>query len=268
MDLEKLTEETKKIVSDELKKTLQTSSNFTTYVSLETPAKTLLSFETPVLDSIPRVPVKGKSVSWDVLTSITSRISDGSASEGAKGSAVTFKYEPASATIKKQSLSGSITDFNMDLGRNFNDDIKAKNYVFTLSKLKELIEMMVIGGTIEKLDTPSQPIATPSTEDGIVPIVSGYSVKVAALTSTGIYDLIQNEEDEDLILNSHGYTVLSANNTFSTTTNTSSVLLQTDSVKNAFGYAWFVGAAGSEKLQAITSGTVYNMTRLSRKSVV
>ena len=257
---ENLTNQTKGLL-DNLSKFSTASGELTTYVDLSTPAKRLLTFNSPILDSLPRTSVFGASVSWDTLVKMIA-LGDGTGTEGAKGGSTKFKYEPSMVTIKKQSLSGDISDKVELLDAAKRDTIKASNYIYTLAKLKELVEMMIIGGTTTNLDTPAKPTAVVDADGGEIEAAT-YKVTVCALTSQGIYDIPCDIQDEDLELRPNGYTDLSpVSDDVVVAANGAALVLSVEPVDNAFAYAFFVGVGAAMKLQVVSSASTVTITKI------
>jgi hypothetical protein len=146
-------------------------------------------------------------------------------------------------------------------GRHF-EDIQARMTFRLLQKLMLKEEMAILGGNASlQLGTPATPALSASGSGATLPAAT-YSVRVVALTVEGYQNsalatgvattkTINGADGKTFVL-SGGSSNKSANATQAVTLG-QTLFASVTALQGAVAYAWFVGPAGSETLQAITT---------------
>lgn len=258
----------------ELAKAITLSTGLQGY-NLEAPSKQLVPFLSPLRNRIPRKTSKtGSAVHWKAITAINAA-GKASAMEGTRGNGMAYTLVDKLATFKTIGLQDSVTLESEAAGRDF-QDVKATSATNLLLRLMTEEEKYILGGnTSVALATPSAPVITAGTSGSIA--AGTYSVKVAAMTLLAANRIIQNQQAANLVLGVpatdasnnviagafDGVSIASAaTSTGALTGSVNSLALSVTPVQGALAYAWFVGTAGSETLQIVTTNSAVTLTAL------
>ncbi|MGH7886562.1 MAG: hypothetical protein ACREPG_01765 [Candidatus Binatia bacterium] len=235
-----------------------------TFYDLELGAKFLYPVLTPLRNMIPRVSGKGGiQAAWRAITAINTtglRFGVSSANRGGVMAVATKDY---TATYKGIGVETSV-DFEAQFAGQEYDDVRAVGAKTGLEALMLGEEAMILGGsTSTPLGTTPTPTLTALTTGGTL-AAQTWSVICAAMTldalmngsiAGGVQGSITRPNADGLTSDTFGGGVAkkSANATVPTTGATGSIAASVAPVSGALGYAWFWGAAGAEKLGAITT---------------
>jgi hypothetical protein len=231
---------------DRIAKTISTSTGLVAY-DLQAPAKNLYPVVTPIRNALPRVGGgTGTASNWRQVTALTGSGFDamGWVPEGQRSGQMSYTtYEAISA------------------GRHF-EDIQARMTFRLLQKLMLKEEMAVLAGNASlQLGIPATPVLSASGTGATLPAAT-YSVIAVALTLEGYQNssLSTGVATTKTITGADGKTfVLSGGSSNKSTNATQAVTLgqtlfaSVAALQGAVAYAWYVGTAGAETLQAITS---------------
>jgi len=266
---------------DELTKNFTQPATATTGVqpySLEVPSKTMYPVLTPLRNRIPRV---GGGVAiqanWKAFTGINLGMIDGGVSEGQRGGLVTQSHADYFAAFRGIGMDNSVTDEALMAAKNF-EDLMSRMIEQTLRATMIQEEVVLLGGNgsggIALGITPT-PTLVGSTTGGTL-AAQAWSVICVALTVKGYWrvaganngnvgqslnvttaqiagQLTRNNRDGSTDVFGGGSAQKSAAASATTTGATSSIAATVAAVRGAVAYAWFWGAAGAERLGAVTT---------------
>lgn len=244
------------------------------YYNLEAPAKQLVPFLSPLRNIIPRKTSKGgTSVHWKAITDVRPQ-GKATTVEKHRGNGMKYTVEDKLAAFKILGLQDAVTFEAEAAGRNF-QDVKATSATNLLLSLMTQEEKYILGGNTQSLGEVATPIATAQTNAKSTVTAGAYSVKVAALTLVAANRVARNEQLANMEL---GVAATDANGeeitgAYDGVTNASAAASVTVSagesitatvtpVKGALAYAWFVGKAGSETLQIVTTNSTVELTAI------
>jgi hypothetical protein len=236
-----------------------------TYYDLLKPAKDLFPVITPLRNVIPRVgrANAGDAAHWRQVSAITGSGFDamGWVPEGQRSG--TMSYTTAAKTMPYMTLGEEdYITFEAEAAAQGLDDENSKVTVRLLEKLMRKEEMALLGGNASlALGTPATPVLSATGTGATLPALT-YSVIVVALTFEGYKNAslsggiatvktITGADGKTFTLNG-GSSNKSLNVTQAVTLG-QTLSASVSAVQGAVAYAWFVGAVGSETLQAITS---------------
>lgn len=260
--------------SQKLEKAIQTATGLTGY-SLEAPARSLVPFASPLRNIIPRkVSNTGTSTHWKAITDIAAA-GKATTLEGVRGNGMNYTVADKLASFKVIGLQDAVTFEAEAAGRNF-QDVKATATTNLLLKLMTEEEKIILGGNTTSLGTVATPTATATTNAASTISAATYSVKVAALTLVAANRVVTNMQVANMTgLNvaatdgsgnvvSGAYDGVTAASTAASVAVSSgeSITATVTPVKGALAYAWFVGTAGSETLQIVTTNSAVELTAL------
>lgn len=249
--------------SDDIAKSITTANGLVAY-DLQAPAKNLYPVLTPLRNSIPRVGGgTGVATNWRQVTKITGSGFDGMGyvPEGQRSGRMSYTTAPKAANYVTIGEEDSVTFEAVNAGKGF-EDVRASMTMRLLQKVMLKEENSILAGNSSlALGTAPTPTLSASGSGATLPTAT-YSVIVAALTLEGYIQssLVNGVATTKNITGADGATYnlnggvsnKSANATQAITLG--QVLSATvASVNGAVAYAWFVGPAGSETLQAITT---------------
>lgn len=263
---------------DVLKSFVQPSSATTglQVYNLEAPSKKLYPVLTPLRNSIARVS-GGRAIqaNWKAITNINVTNTRAGVSEGKRGGIITHAQSEYFAAFRGFGLENSVT-FEADYaGRGF-EDIKALAVQQTLNATMIQEERIIMGGnTSVAMGTTPTPTVVAQTTGGTLAAAT-YSVICVALGLQAYLDVVgvnngsigQGFDATTAIVPSQitrtnadgstdtfggGSAQKSAAASATTTGSTGSLQCSVTAVNGAVGYAWYVGAAGSERLYGVTS---------------
>lgn len=253
-----------------LAKAFTQSANATTGLTaydLEAPAKTLYPVLTPLRNELPRVGGGlGIQANWKAVTGINVNNMSAGVSEGNRGGVIATSVEDYLAAYKGIGLEDYVT-FEAEYASKGFDDVKARATEGLLRSLMIQEERIILGGNGSlNLGTTPTPTVSDVTTGGSLAANTAYSVICVALslegkmnsTVAGGVTAVVTRTNPDGSTDTYGGgaaqkspagTVTTANDGNAT----HKVRASVTAVRGAFGYAWYVGTAGSEKLEAITS---------------
>lgn len=233
------------------------------FYDLRAPALSLFPVLTPHRNAIPRKPGRGgTAIHWKGITGIDTTKMPGGVAEGKRGGIISTVTADYLAAYRGIGLEDSVT-FEADYaGQNFQDN-KATAALNLLRATMMMEEAMILGGNTSLAlgTTPTPTIAASGTGGSIA---SGtVSVICVALTPDGyrraslaagvVPTVARTNADGSTDTVGGGVAQKSANATVSVTGPNGSVSASVPAVRGAVAYAWYAGAAGSEKIAAITT---------------
>src|SRR5579884_658087 len=248
---------------DALAKTISTGTGLIAY-DLQAPAKNLYPFYTPIRNVIPRVGGgTGTATNWRQVSAITGSGFDamGWVPEGQRSAQMSYTTANKSASYVTIGEEDAATYEAISAGRGF-EDIQARMTFRLLQKMMQKEEMAILGGNASlALGTPTAPTLSASGSGATLPAAT-YSVIVVALTLEGYRNSslaggvattmnITGADGKSYTL-SGGASNKSSNATQAVTLG-QTLFCSTPAIRGAVAYAWYVGTAGSETLQAITT---------------
>jgi len=248
--------------SDQIAKTINTGTGLVAF-DLQAPAKNLYPFVTPIRNVIPRVGGgTGTATNWRQVTALIGSGFDamGWVPEGQRSASMS--YSATSITLPYVTLGEEDTvTFEAEAAAQGFEDINATATLRILQKTMRKEETALLGGnTSLQLGKPGTPTLSASGTGGTLP-AGTYSVIVVGLTFEGYRNSsLSGVATTMTITGNDGNTyTLNGGSSLRSTNATQAVaagqtLFATAPVVNgAVAYAWYVGAAGSETLQAITT---------------
>ncbi|MDE3175054.1 MAG: hypothetical protein KGM15_02970 [Pseudomonadota bacterium] len=264
MSLAAMTQETLDLMKASLAKNVTLSTGLSAY-DLQAPAKNLYPVITPLRNSLPRVQRQnpGDAARWRTIASILGSGYDamGWVPEGQRTASMSYTATPMVAPYVTLGEEDTVT-FEAEAAALGYEDVNSTATLRLLQKTMRKEEIALLGGNVSvALGTPSTPVLAAAGTGATLPAAT-YSVIVVALAfegyrnstlATGVATtkLITGNDGNTYTLNG-GSSMRSANATQAVTLG--QTLSATVSLVNgAVAYAWFVGAAGSESLQAITT---------------
>jgi hypothetical protein len=264
MTLAATTQETLELMKASLAKNVTISTGLTAY-DLQAPAKNLYPVITPLRNSLPRVQRQfpGDAARWRTILSVAGSGFDamGWIPEGQRSASMSYTATPMVAPYVTLGEEDTVT-FEAEAAAQGFEDINSTATLRLLQKTMRKEEHALLGGNVSvALGAPSTPVLSAAGTGATLPAAT-YSVIVVALTFEGYSNSSQSGgvatsktitgNDGNTYTLSGGSSGRSANATQAVTLG--QTLSATVSLVNgAVAYAWFVGAAGSESLQAITT---------------
>lgn len=256
--------------SDELAKNWTQNSTSTQGLqiyNLEAPSKKLFPVLTPLRNRLPRVSKPGgNALNWKAVTAINNSTIPAGVSEGNRNATALTTTQEFTAPYRGIGLEDYVT-FEADYaGQGFEDirALAAENLLKALMIAEERMLLWGNGSDGKALGTtPTPSIAAAS---GTGPVAGTYSVICIALTyesyirsavnATGVPGQLSRASagaysNTDTV--NLGAAAQSANNTVTSSGGNLSLQVWVAAVPGACAYAWYLGTAGSEKLQAITT---------------
>jgi hypothetical protein len=246
-----------------IEKAITTSTGLVAY-DLQAPAKNLYPVNTPIIKSLPRVGGGvGTATNWKQVSALTGSGFDNSpwVPEGQRAGQMAYTTADMAASYKTLGEEDQATFEAISAGRTF-EDIKASMTMRLLQKTMLKEEAGVIfGNNSLALGTAAAPTASAGGSGATLPALT-YSVIVVALTMEGMRNssVSGGVATSKTVTGADGktFTINGGSSNKSSAASQAITLGQTLSVsatviQGAVGYAWFVGASGSEKLEKITS---------------
>lgn len=249
--------------NDELAKSITVGSGLVAY-DLQAPAKNLYPVLTPLRNSTPRVGGgTGTATNWRQVSAIKG---SGVSSmpwvpEGQRSGRMSYVTATKSASYVTIGEEDQITMEAVHAGRTF-EDLKATMIVRLLQQAMIKEEHAILGGNGSlALGTPATPTLSAAGSGATLPAAT-YSVIVVALTYEGYQaaSVSGGIPVQTAITGADGlsYTLNGGSSNKSTNATQAVTLGQTLSatvaaIPGAVAYAWFVGTAGNEILQSITT---------------
>lgn len=248
---------------DEIERSITTATGLVAY-DLQAPAKNLYPTITPIRNKLPRVGGGvGLATNWRQVNSITGSGFDGSGwvPEGQRAGKMSYSTSNKSASYVTLGEEDDVTFEAINAGRTF-EDVNATMAMRLLQKTMRKEEMaLLFGNNSNALGTPSAPTLSAG-GSGATLSAATYSVIVVALTGEGWKNssLSGGVATTTTVTGADGSTfTLNGGSSNKSSNATQAITLgQTLScsvtpIAGAVAYAWYVGTAGSEKLEAITT---------------
>jgi hypothetical protein len=244
--------------------------------NLEAPSKKLFPILTPLRNSIARIG-GGYAIqaNWKAITNINVNNVRAGVGEGKRGGVITHAQSEYFAAFRGFGLENFVTFEGNYASKNY-EDVKALAVEQTLQSTMVQEERLILGGnTSVALGTTPTPTLATATTGGTLAAAT-WSVICVALSLQAYLDVVgvnngaigQTFDPTTAVVpgsitrtNADGTTDTfgggsaqkSASATIATTGSTSTVSASVAAVNGAVGYAWFVGAAGAERLYGVTS---------------
>src|ERR1700678_1222260 len=264
MNIALTTQETLGLMKDSLAKNVTISTGLTAY-DLQAPAKNLYPTITPHATSLPRVARlnPGDAAHWRSIFSTTGSGFDamGWVPEGQR--TASMSYSAVSVTLPYLTLGEEDTvTFEAEAAAQGFEDINATATLRILQKTMRKEETALLGGnTSLALGTAGAPTLTASGTGATLPGTT-YSVIVVGLTFEGYRNsslsggvaatkTITGNDGNTYTLN--GVSSMRSANVTQAVTLGQTLFATAPIINGAVAYAWYVGPAGSETLQAISS---------------
>lgn len=237
-----------------------------TYYDLSAPSKNLYPVITPLRNSVPRVTKTraGDAAHWKVVSAIIGSGFNamGWVPEGQRSGRMSYVTADKAAPYRTIGEEDQIS-FEAESAATGFEDVNATLTMRLLQKQMTKEESGILGGNMSLLlGTPVTPtLSAPATAGATLPTLNPYSVIVVALTQEGYKNssLANGVATSANITGADGQTyVLSGGSSMKSAAGTQAITLgqglacSTTPIQGAVAYAWFVGAAGAETLQAIT----------------
>jgi hypothetical protein len=263
MNIAQTTQETLGLMKESLTKSVTLATGLTAY-DLQAPAKNLYPIITPLRNSLPRVARlnPGDAARWRTIASITGSGYDamGWVPEGQRTASMSYTAQLQVAPYLTLGEEDTVT-FEAEAAAQGFEDIDSTATLRLLQKTMRKEETALLGGnTSLALGAPGAPTLAAS-GTGATLAAANYSVIVVGLTFEGFANSnLAGVATTKTITGNDGntYTLNGGSSNKSTNTVQAVTLGQTlfaavPLVNGAVAYAWYVGAAGSETLQAITT---------------
>jgi hypothetical protein len=261
---------------DDLKKatgTVTIAQNLVAY-DLEAPSKTLYPVLTPIRNSIPRITRgagAGVAANWVQVDAIAGNANAGIlpwVPEGQRAGRMSITTSQQSASYKTIGLESDVTFEAQSAGMGF-EDVMATSGTRLLNQTMIMEEHAILGGNLSvALGTPTTPTLAASGAGATLPTLT-YSVYVFALTyegyqmatiAGGIKRALTVTGMDGLTYPLNGGSSKGSANVTQAVTLGQTLFMSTPAIKGAVAYAWYVGAAAAEKLEAITTINSYAIT--------
>ncbi|WP_083196726.1 hypothetical protein [Rhizobium sp. AC27/96] len=254
------------VSDDVIQKTISTSTGLVAY-DLQAPAKNLYPVATPIRNRLPRVGGgTGTATNWRQVNAIIGSGYDamGWVPEGQRSGQMSYSTSSKAASYATIGEEDAITYEAINAAKGF-EDAQARMTMRLLQKTMLKEEFALMGGNNSlALGTPAAPTLSVAGTTGTLPALT-YSVIVVALSVEGYANASKLAGSLSIattktITGADGKTfVLNGGSSNKSSATTQAVTLgqilsaTVPIVTGAVGYAWFVGASGSETLQAITT---------------
>lgn len=242
------------------------ANNLVAY-DLEAPAKNLYPVLTPIRNAIPRSTRgagAGDAVHWKEVSAIGGNSVAGIlpwVPEGQRAGRMAITTADKSASYKTIGLETDVTFEAQSAGMGF-EDVMSTSGTRLLQQTMIQEEHAILGGNLSVLlGTPATPTSSASGTGGTLPTLT-YSVYVFALTyegyqmatiAGGIKRLLTVTGMDAATYTLHGGSSKASANKTQAITLGEHLFLSTTAIKGAVAYAWFIGAAAAERLEAITT---------------
>ena len=245
----------------QIEKSISTGTGLVAY-DLQAPAKNLYPVNTPLIKSLPRVGGVGTATHWNSVTGLSGSGFDASGwvPEGQRAGQMSYVTASRSAAYATIGEEDQATWEAISAGRTY-EDIQATMTMRLLQKMMLKEEMAVLAGNASlQLGAPTASTLAASGTGATLPAAT-YSVIVVALSLEGYRNssvaggvattrTITGADGKTFTLN--GGSSNKSSNTTQAVTLGQALSATVPGVSGAVAYAWYVGAAGSETLQAIT----------------
>lgn len=250
--------------TDQLSKTVTVSTGLTAY-NLRSPSLLFSPTITPIRNSLKRTQLAnpGPAANWKYINGLSNTPNFmGWVPEGRRSGSITYSATPASAAYATMGTEDSVTDEAKFAAVGFEDE-EALIQLRSLYKLMQIEENSLLwGNASSSLAQPATPVLAAAGSSATLPAAT-YSVIVVPLTGMGYQHasltggvlLPQSITSND---GNGSYTLNGGSGPKSSAATQAITLGQAlnctvTPVSGAVAYAWYVGTAGSETLQAITT---------------
>lgn len=248
---------------DMVQKAIDTGTGLVAY-DLQAPAKNLYPVNTPIIKSLPRVSGgTGTATNWKEITSLIGSGYDNSpwVPEGQRAGQMNYVTAPKAASYVTIGEEDQATFEAISAGVGF-EDVRARMTTRLLQKMMLKEEAACLFGNASiALGTAATPSLSAAGSGATLPAAT-YSVIVVPLTMEGLRNssLANGVARQATVTGADGktFTVNGGSGIKSAAATQAVTLGQTLSatvtaIQGASGYAWFVGTAGNEKLEKITT---------------
>jgi hypothetical protein len=256
-----------KTPDDALAKSISQATGLVAF-DLQAPAKNLYPVNTPLRNRVPRVPGNGgTATNWRQVSAITGGGFDGMGwvAEGQRAARMSYTTANKSAVYDTLGEEDQVSFEAVSAAIGF-EDVQATMTMRLLQKMMLKEENAILmGNNSVALGTTNTPTLSAAGSTATLPALT-YSVICVALTGEGMRNssLANGVPNATTITGADGntYTLNGGRGNKSTAATQAVTLGQALSMSvavtvGALGYAWFVGASGSERLEAITSLNSY-----------
>ncbi len=258
--------------------TISLGNNLVAY-DLEKPAKNLYPVLTPLRNRIPRSvrgAGAGDAVHWKAVNSITGSgvKSMGWVPEGQRAARMTVSSEDKSATYVTLGEEADVSFEAQSAGQGF-EDVMATTGMRLLQSMMIKEEYGILGGNRSvALGTPATPVGAFVGSGGAIADAT-YKFIVVALTmegflaatlAAGVVQVQQVTGLDNQVFNLNGGSSQKSAASADVIANgggDNTLTATVTAIKGAVAYAWYVGVAGSEKLEAITTINSVKLTALA-----
>lgn len=257
--------------------------------NLEAPSKKLYPVLTPLRNLLPRI-TGGYSTqaNWKAITDINVQNVRAGVGEGLRGGIIQHAQSEYLAAFRGFGLENNVT-FEAAYAANGYEDVKALAVMSTLQATMVQEERTILGGnTSLALGTTPTPTTATATTGGTLAAAT-YNVVCVALTLQAYLDMVGANNGgigvtfsnltalvpgQITRTNAGGGTSVFGGGSARpstaasqvTTGSTSTISASVTPVNGAVGYAWFVGTAGNERLQTVTSINSVLLTSLTNST--
>lgn len=241
--------------------------------NLEEGARLIFPFDSPLRNMIPRVPGGGGiQANWRAITAINPNAENIGLSEGNRGGYNSYTEVDSYAKFVELGLDDYVTWKAERAAQGF-QDLDELAVQMLLHSVMEAEEKIILGGqsTWGLGKTPTPTVANSASGGSIA--AGTYLITCVALTydgtrlssvAAGVKIPYTRNNADGSSDNVQGFSAQPSSAASTTTTgSTSSITASVTPVNGAFAYAWFVGASGSQTLQAITGINSISLTSLS-----
>ncbi|MEI7443270.1 MAG: hypothetical protein WCK28_00130 [Burkholderiales bacterium] len=249
--------------NDEIAKSITQGTGLVAF-DLQAPSKNLYPVLTPIRNRLPRVPGNGgTAINWRQVSAIVGSGHPGSGwvPEGQRAARMSYTTANKSATYETIGEEDQASFESVSAGQGF-EDIQANMTMRLLQQcmLKEE-NALLLGNASTALGTPTTPTLSAAGSGATLP-ANTYSVIVVALTGEGMRNasLANGVPNTTSFTGADGNTItINGGRSNKSAAGSQAITLgQTLScsvtpITGALGYAWFVGTAGAERLEAITT---------------
>lgn len=249
--------------NEELRKSITTATGLVAY-DLQAPSKNLYPVNTPLRNMIPRVAGGiGTATNWKVISAIAGSGYDamGWVKEGQRSARMSYTQADKAASYRTIGEEDQVTYEATSAALGF-EDVRATMAMRLLQKAMLKEENAILGGNASlSLGTPTTPTTAASGSGATLPTLT-YDVIVVALTYEGYRgaSLAGGVPTTQVITGADGLTyTLNGGSSNKSATATQAITLgqvlsvSTPVVAGAVAYAWYIGASGAAKLEAITT---------------
>lgn len=259
------------VEKDVLKKAVTVSTGLVAY-DLRAPSLLFSPTITPIRNSLKRTmrANPGDSAKWKVINGLSNTPNFmGWVPEGRRAASISYSVSNASAAYASMGVEDSLTDEAKYAAQGFEDE-EALIQMRSLYKLMQIEECSLLHGNANlTIATPATPTLSATGSGGTLPAAT-YSVIVVALSAMGYLHATKTAPLSLLLPQTvtsndgQGSYTLNGGSSAKSNAATQAVTLgqilgaTTPVVNGAVAYAWYVGTAGNEKLEAITTTNSIN----------